>query len=437
MFRTRNALRLGGVTTVSDAEGVPPAGDPGPGAGRRAPAPGAARPHRAAPGTAPSADGVPETAASGEASAVPASAEDHRSAPGDGSPHGAHSNETRPGGVEGEAGRAGRLRARARAAAYAAPRIVWTLTKGTAAGAFRYRVTGLAAEAAFFALLSLPPLVIGLIGTMGHLRGLFQPGTVAEVRAWVIDQAGTVLTAPAVDTVVVPLIDDVIKGGSPDIVSLSFLLSLWAGSRATNVYIDTISIAYGLSGIRGVIRTRLRAFFLYLVGLVVLLTVIPLLVAGPALVQQALPESAGLVQALYWPVVVTLSIIFLATLYHLSVPVRTPWHRDLPGAVLALLIWIGGSFGLRLFLAGSLSGVSVYGSLSAAIAVMAWLYVAALAVLIGAALNAEIDRLWPTPDTARARAVRDAGEDAGEDTAGRAGDAAGGAATPGEDRREE
>ncbi|TDE34464.1 YihY/virulence factor BrkB family protein [Actinomadura sp. 6K520] len=312
---------------------------------------------------------------------------------------------------------AARIRDRARAGIGAAAGVVWALTKGTAAGAFRYRVTGLAAEAAFFALLSLPPLVIGLIGTMGHLRGLFQPGTVTEIRTWVIEQARTVLTGPAVDTVVVPLIDDVIRGGSPDIVSLSFLLSLWAGSRATNVYIDTISIAYGLSGIRGVIRTRLRAFFLYLIGLLVMLTVIPLLVAGPALVQQALPESAGLVQALYWPVVVTLSIVFLATLYHLSVPVRTPWWRDLPGAVLALLIWIVGSFGLRYFLAGSLSGVSVYGSLSAAIAVLAWLYVAALAVLIGAALNAEIDRLWPSADTARARAVRDAraGEPAGDE----------------------
>ncbi|MFS2293553.1 MAG: YihY/virulence factor BrkB family protein [Actinomadura sp.] len=417
------------MTTVSDAEGVPPAGDPEPGGGRRAPAPGAARPRRAAPGPAssedaPSADASPEGGGS----------------PPDGSPDGARPDETPPGGgTERGPGRGGRLRARARAAAYAAPGVVWTLTKGTAATAFRHRVTGLAAEAAFFALLSLPPLVIGLIGTMGHLRGLFRPGTVAEVRAWMIDQAGTVLTPPAVDTVVVPLIDDVIAGGSPDIVSLSFLLSLWAGSRATNVYIDTISIAYGLSGIRGVIRTRLRAFFLYLVGLVVLLTVIPLLVAGPALVQQALPESAGLVQALYWPVVVTLSIIFLATLYHLSVPVRTPWHRDLPGAVLALLIWIVGSFGLRIFLAGSLSGVSVYGPLSAAIAVLAWLYVAALAVLIGAALNAEIDRLWPTPDTARARAVRDAGEDAegAGDAVEKAGDAAGGAGTPGDGGRGE
>jgi membrane protein len=301
-----------------------------------------------------------------------------------------------------------RLLARTRSAARTAAGVGWLLIKGTTVGAFRYRVTGLAAEAAFFALLSLPPLVIGLIGTMGHLRGLFGAGTVQEVRSWAIQQAGTVLTGPAVDSVVIPLIDDVIRGGSPDIVSVSFLLSLWAGSRATNVYIDTITIAYGLSGVRGVIRTRTRAFVLYLVGLLVMLVVIPMLVAGPALVRQALPESAEAVQALYWPVVVSLSIVFLALLYHMSVPVRTAWWREVPGAVLALLIWIIGSAGLRLYLAGSLSGVSVYGSLAAAIAVLAWLYVAALAVLIGAALNAEIDRLWPSGDTARARAVREA-----------------------------
>ncbi|MFC9973336.1 YihY/virulence factor BrkB family protein [Spirillospora sp. NPDC127200] len=313
--------------------------------------------------------------------------------------------------------RTGRVRARCRAAARGsgaalrrAGRVAWELTKGTASAGFRHRVTGLAAEAAFFALLSLPPLVIGLIGTMGHFRGVLGPRTVTEVRTWVIAQAQTVLTGPAVDTVVVPLIDDVIEGGSPDIVSLGFLISLWAGSRATNVYVDTITIAYGLSGLRGVVRTRLRAFFLYLVGLLAMLVVIPLMVAGPALVREALPESAGFVQLFYWPVVVTLSVLFLTLLYHMSVPVRTAWWREAPGAVIALLIWIVGSVTLRLYLAGSLSGVSVYGSLAAAIAVLAWLYVAALAVLIGAALNAEIDRRWPSAGTARARAVRAGGD---------------------------
>ncbi|GAA4242121.1 YihY/virulence factor BrkB family protein [Actinomadura meridiana] len=341
---------MGGVTTVSGAAGVSPAGDPG-----DEPAP-------ATPG------------------------------PGDRRPGGGWRRAVPP------------VRDRVRAAVASSGRVSWLLVRGTAVSAFRYRVTGLAAEAAFFALLSLPPLVIGLIGTMGHLSGTIGTDTVADTRSWVIDHSRQVLTGSAVDTAVVPLIDDVIKGGSPDIVSLSFLISLWAGSRATNVYVDTITIAYGLSGIRGVIRTRLRAFFLYLVGLLVLLVVIPLLVAGPALVREALPESAEAVQLLYWPVVVTLSIVFLATLYHVSVPVRTAWARAVPGAALALLIWIVGSITLRVYLTGSLSGVSVYGSLAAAIAVLAWLYVAALAVLIGAALNAEIDRLWPTEITTRARA---------------------------------
>ncbi|WP_084265151.1 YihY/virulence factor BrkB family protein [Actinomadura macra] len=332
------------MTTVSGAAGVTPAGEPGPGAGAGTGSEG--------PGT-----GLPE---------------------------------------------------RARAGARTAARTTWTLVRGTAVAAFRYRVTGLAAEAAFFALLSLPPLVIGLIGTMGHFRGALGAETVTDIRTWLIEHAQTVLTGPAVDSVVVPLIDDVIKGGSPDIVSVSFLISLWAGSRATNVYVDTITIAYGLSGIRGVVRTRLRAFFLYLVGLLVMLILIPLLVAGPALVRRALPEGAGFVLLFYWPFVVSLSIAFLATLYHMSVPVRTAWWREVPGAVVALLMWILGSVTLRLYLTGSLSGVSVYGSLAAAIAVLAWLYVAALAVLIGAALNAEIDRLWPSVGTARARAVRDA-----------------------------
>ncbi|MQY07836.1 YihY/virulence factor BrkB family protein [Actinomadura macrotermitis] len=285
--------------------------------------------------------------------------------------------------------------------------VAWSLVRRTAVAAFRYRVTGLAAEAAFFALLSLPPLAIGLVGTMGHFTGALGPETVGDIRGWVIGQAQRLLTAPAVDTVVVPLIDDVIKGGRPDIVSVGFLISLWAGSRATNVYVDTITIAYGLSGVRGVVRTRLRAFVLYLVGLLVMVVVLPLLVAGPALVRRALPGSAGLVQVLYWPVLVTLSVLLLALLYHHSVPVRTSWWREIPGAVVALLIWVVGSVTLRLYLAGSLSGVSVYGSLAAAIAVLAWLYVAALAVLIGAALNAEIDRRWPSAGTARARAGRD------------------------------
>jgi membrane protein len=85
----------------------------------------------------------------------------------------------------------------------------------------------------------------------------------------------------------------------------------------------------------------------------------------------------------------------LNTLYHLSVPVRTPWVSDLPGSFLALSIWILGSFVLRWVLQSTVGGTSIYGPLAAPIAVLMWLYMTAIAVLIGAALNAVVDRLWP------------------------------------------
>jgi membrane protein len=281
---------------------------------------------------------------------------------------------------------------------------LWQIVRGTSVSAFRYRVTGLAAEAAFFTLLSLPPLVLGLIGTLGHFRSMLGNDTVTDIRTWVIEKAQTVLTEQSVDTVVKPLLDDVLRGGRVELVSLSFLVSLWAGSRALNVYVDTITIAYGLSGVRGVVRTRLRAFFLYVGGLGVGLVIIPVLVAGPTLVLRWLPEGARVLHLLYWPVLIIVSEVFLASLYYLSVPARTAWWRGLPGGGVALAIWALGSLVLRLYLDGSASGVTVYGSLGAAIAVLAWLYVTALAVLIGAALNAEIDKLWPGEYTARARA---------------------------------
>ena len=123
--------------------------------------------------------------------------------------------------------------------------------------------------------------------------------------------------------------------------------------------------------------------------------VLPLVLAGPDAVDALLPHRLDFLNQLYWPVVTILSAGFLNTLYHLSVPVRTPWVSDLPGSFLALSIWILGSFVLRWILQSTVGGTSIYGPLAAPIAVLMWLYMTAIAVLIGAALNAVVDRLWP------------------------------------------
>jgi membrane protein len=189
-----------------------------------------------------------------------------------------------------------------------------------------------------------------------------------------------------------------------DVISVGFVLSLWSGSRALNVFVDTITIMYGLGGRRGIVRTRMLSFGLYVIGLLVGVVVLPLVLAGPRLVDHVLPQRLDFLNALYWPTVIVLSIAFLTTLYHLSVPVRSSWRYDVPGATLAFGMWVLGSYLLRVVLESS--STSIYGPLAAPIAVLIWLFLTALAVLVGAAVNASFDQVFPDKSAASARLER-------------------------------
>jgi membrane protein len=262
----------------------------------------------------------------------------------------------------------------------------------------RYRVTGLAAEAGFFALLSLPPLVLGLVASAGYLGRRLGGDVLTDLRVRIAELAGTFVTPVVVDKVIIPTFVEVSGHGRFDILSIGFVLSLWSGSRALNVYVDTVSIMYGLGGRRGIVRTRMLSFSLYVAALVLGVVLIPLMLVGPGLLSdlvhqwfRSLPSLAWL-GLLYWPVVSLLSVAGLTTLYHLATPIRKPWRRDLPGAALALLIWLVASIVLRLVLTASVGGASIYGPLAAPIVILIWSYFLALAVLIGAALNAAVSR---------------------------------------------
>ncbi|MEO3939196.1 YihY/virulence factor BrkB family protein [Dermatophilaceae bacterium Soc4.6] len=277
----------------------------------------------------------------------------------------------------------------------------------TVRACLRYRVTGLASEAAFFMLLSLPPLVLGLFGGVGYVGRWLGPDTVARVVDAIQRYAARFLTAESISQVLVPTVQDVFSNGRYELVSIGFLLSLWSGSRALNVFVDTISIMYGQSGVRGIVGTRALSFSLYLLGMLVGVLIFPLLLLGPSLIDSWLPEGARAVGLLYWPVVVLATVAVLTTLFHIATPMRAPWWRDVPGAVLALVIWSLASFVVRASVDASLGGTSIYGPLSAPIVVLIWLYALAIAVLIGAGLNAATRVVWPveTHESARARLV--------------------------------
>lgn len=271
----------------------------------------------------------------------------------------------------------------------------WAVVSRAVGICVRYRVTGLAAEAAFFAILSLPPLIFGLAGAIGYVAQSYDVSTIAEFREQVLELSGRALTPDAVRTVIEPTLDDVLSSGRFEVISIGFLLALWSGSRALNVFVDTITIMYGMSGQRGIVRTRALSFVMYLVFMVIGIVVLPLVLAGPSLVARVLPDQLDALGTLYWPIVLIGTTCFLAGLYHLSVPAPTRWISEMPGATLTLLIWLGGSWLLRVILVASAGSTSVFGPLAAPIAVLVWLFVTSLAVLIGAAFNAATDSVWP------------------------------------------
>ena len=281
---------------------------------------------------------------------------------------------------------------------------LWRIVVTTVGSCLRHRVTGLAAEAAFFAVLSVPPLIFALAGAVGFVSERFTATQVEDVSNAVLEVSRQALTDRAVDRIIAPTLQEVLDGGRYDVISIGFVLALWSGSRALNVFVDTITIMHGLGGHRGIVATRALSFVLYALAMVTGAVSIPLVVAGPSLVERVLPERLDFVNSLYWPLVLVLCICFLATLYHVSVPVRTNWSFNLPGAVCALFCWIAGSYTLRWVLTVTAAeSRSIYGPLAAPIAVLLWLYLLALAVLIGAAVNAAFDTVYPQKSTTRAR----------------------------------
>ena len=78
------------------------------------------------------------------------------------------------------------------------------------------------------------------------------------------------------------------------------------------------------------------------------------------------------------------------SLYHWSVPHRTRWAADIPGAVIAMGLWVVLSFWLRVYFGWVFRDGSVYGVISAPIAIMLWVYMTNLALLLGAAFNSAL-----------------------------------------------
>jgi membrane protein len=283
-------------------------------------------------------------------------------------------------------------------------RSVLKLVRTALQNSWRHRILGLAAEAGFWQLLSLPSAILAIIGIIGFFSGVLGAENLNHLQRSIDQAASHVIVPSAVNSTLAPALHRILFGGRADVVSVSFVVALWSGSSAMATYVNTITIAYGLQNLRGAVPSRLLALRLYVGFVLAMIVLLPALVLGPSDLVNVFPDRwAHGVQVVinvgFWPVVVVVSLALLATLYHRSVPVRTPWLRAIPGAVVAVVIWLVGSVILRGWLEFAFRRTATYGPLSAPVAVLLFLYLTALAILFGAEINAEIDRTWPRPET--------------------------------------
>jgi membrane protein len=284
---------------------------------------------------------------------------------------------------------------------------IGTLASRTISRAWNDRILGLSAEAAFWQLLSLPSLFLGLLAALGYFSEWAGQGTVDRVQQNLLAAFSRAFSAEVVDQLIAPVVQEVLREGRADVISVGFVLALWAGSSATATFVNTITIAYGMRDLRGAVHSRLLALGIYLGSIVVGVIVLPALVLGPTLLPKLFPEGARptadrVISDAYWPVVLLLLLAGLTSLYHLAPPRRLPWRRGVPGALLAMVIFLAGSIGLRFYINFIIDQNHAYGTLAAPIAALLFFFLLALGVLLGAEFNAEIEQRSPTT-TARVR----------------------------------
>jgi membrane protein len=271
-------------------------------------------------------------------------------------------------------------------------------------------VLGQAASAAFWQTLSLPPLLLGLFGLLGYAERWSGPDTVVAVQEWITRITSGVFSRNAVDEIIVPTVAEILTTARGEVVSVGFVLSFWSGSSAMATFVDAITRAHDQYPVRSWAWQRTLAILLYLASLAVGIVALPVAALGPdrllPLVPDAVePAARAVVNVLYLPVVVVVLVLALATLYKIALPFKPPWRRGLPGAVLAAVVFLVGATGLRLYLDWITSTGYTYGALAAPIAFLLGMYFIALAVILGAYLNAAIQSVRPVPLRRRGRPV--------------------------------
>jgi membrane protein len=257
----------------------------------------------------------------------------------------------------------------------------------------RDRVPDLAAEVAFYAILSLLPTLLAVAALLGQLGSIFGQELATDVQDEVVTFLRTILTSEADETITA--VTELFTEKRTGLLTVSVLTALWAVSRAFAALIRALDIVYDVDDLRPWLRTRLLALGLALGSIVAGAVMLTVIVIGPLFgtgEQIAAEVGLGDQFAVAWnvfrlPVAFVLLVAWAAAVFHLAPAHHTAWRDDLPGAVVTGVLWVLFSAGLRLYVEIAEQGNAVFGALGGVLIVLLWFWLLSLAVMIGGEVN--------------------------------------------------
>lgn len=261
----------------------------------------------------------------------------------------------------------------------------------------------IASALAYSSFLAIPSALLLVLGVFSLLA---EPGTIVRL----IDHLETVVPAEAAN-----LLEDGLRRlqaserAGVAIALVGGVLALWSLSGAMSSYMTGLNIAYERKDRRGFVRRRLVA--LLMIGCVGA-AVVPIsvfLVFGP-MVERSLGDWLEIEGALkyvwwtvQWPVLLAGLLVAFEAMYWLGPDLdEKRWRPISAGSLTAALAWLALSGGLALYAAEFGSFNKTWGTLSAVIVTLIWLWASGLALLFGAELNRELERLpWRSGSAGR------------------------------------
>ena len=174
------------------------------------------------------------------------------------------------------------------------------------------------------------------------------------------------------------------------------IITLWTASGVMISWMEGFRKAYVLPKTWGIVKERMVAFLLVILAGVPMAFASFLVAFGNQIERWMIFHSGyelgsyilGMWTALRWIIATLTSIAVIALIYHHGLPRTQPWHRVLPGAVLATVMWFTSTIIFGSYLRHFANYSEIYGSVWSAIALLVWLYLVSLVVLVGAEFNA-------------------------------------------------